>query len=417
VSESETRPASVGAAAAEPADQPPEPADQPPEAAERRPSEAAERRPSEAAERPSPEGVEEHGEAPRRTRFGIPGEPLQRHSPFYIGFFGALGALVAIMLMDAVAATRTYLVLIVVSFFIAVGLDPVVRWLVRRGLRRGLAVAIVALGFLGAVTLFVISLVPVVSDQIQALIDNVPTWIEDARRNETLLDLDERYNIFDRVEGTLTSSDLANQVFGGALGVGAFVLSALFNAFVIFILTLYFLSSLPTIRRAFLQLAPESRRERIGHLTDAVLDQTGGYVIGAVGIATCAAVSTAIFLTIAGLGEYAIALALVVGLLDFIPLIGATIGAVIVSIIGFATSLGIGIACVIFFVIYQQIENYLVYPRIMSRSMSIPAVVTVVAALLGGSLAGVPGALLAIPVAAAIIFLTREVLVPRQAQR
>jgi predicted PurR-regulated permease PerM len=360
--------------------------------------------------------VEGNGRVGRRARFGTPGEPLQRHSPFYLGFFGALGALIAIMLVNAITATRGVLVLIVVSFFLAVGLDPLVRWLVRRGLRRGLAVLIVALGFLGAITLFVISLVPVVGDQIQALIDNVPEWIEEARRNKTLLDLDEKYNVFDRVESTLTSGDLANQVFGGALGVGAFVLSALFNAFVIFVLTLYFLSALPTIRRAFLQLAPESRRERIGHLTDAVLEQTGGYVIGAVGIATCAAVSTAIFLTIAGLGEYAIALALVVGLLDFIPLIGATIGAVIVSIIGFATSLGIGIACVIFFVIYQQIENYIVYPRIMSRSMSIPAVVTVVAALLGGSLMGVPGALLAIPVAAAIIFLTREVLVPRQSQ-
>ncbi|HYJ66567.1 MAG TPA: AI-2E family transporter [Nocardioidaceae bacterium] len=350
------------------------------------------------------------------TRFGTLGAPFQRHSPFYLGFFGALGALVAIILVNAIQATSGILVLIVVSFFIAVGLDPLVRVLTRRGMRRGIAVALVALGFLGAVALFVVSLVPVISDQIQALIDNVPEWIDEARSNQTLLDLDEKYDIFDRVESTLTSSDLANQVFGGALGVGAFVLSALFNVFVIFVLTLYFLSSLPSIRNSFLQVTPESRRERVAYLTDAVLDQTGGYVIGAVGIATCAAISTAIFLTIAGLGEYAIALALVVGLLDFIPLIGATIGAFIVSIIGFATSLGIGIACVIFFVIYQQIENYIVYPRIMSRSMSVSPVVTVVAALLGGSLLGVPGALLAIPVAAAVLFLIREIVVPRQAQ-
>jgi predicted PurR-regulated permease PerM len=356
------------------------------------------------------------GKPAERSRFGMPGAPLQRHSPFYIGFFGALGALVAITLVNAIEATSGILVLIVVSFFLAVGLDPLVRVLTRRGLRRGLAVAIVALGLLGALALFVVSLVPVVSDQIQALIDNVPEWIDEARGNKTLLNLDEKYDIFDRVESTLTSSDLANQAFGGALGVGAFVLNALFNAFVIFVLTLYFLVSLPMIRNSFLQLAPESRRERVAHLTDAVLDQTGGYVIGAVGIATCAAISTAIFLTIAGLGEYAIALALVVGLLDFIPLIGATIGSVIVSIIGFATSLGIGIACVIFFVIYQQIENYVVYPRIMSRSMSVPAVVTIIAALLGGSLLGVPGALLAIPVAAAVLFIIREVVVPRQAQ-
>lgn len=345
-----------------------------------------------------------------------PGAPFQRHSPFYIGFFGALGALVAITLVEAITATRGVLILIVVSFFIAVGLDPLVRRLTRAGMRRSIAVALVAFGLLGALALFVVSLVPVVTDQVQALIDNVPEWIEEARRNKTLLDLDERYDIFDRVEGTLTSSDLANQVFGGALGVGVFVLSALFNAFVIFILSLYFLVSLPMIRGSFLQLAPATRRDRVAYLTDAVIDQTGGYVIGAIGIATCAAVSTGIFLTIVGLGDYAIALALVVGLLDFIPLIGATIGAVIVSIIGFATSLGIGLACVIFFVIYQQIENYIVYPRIMSKSMSVPAVVTIVAALLGGSLLGVPGALLAIPVAAAVLFIIREVVVPRQAQ-
>jgi len=244
----------------------------------------------------------------------------------------------------------------------------------------------------------------------------VPDWIHQARQNPTLLDLDQRYDIFNKIESTLTSSDLANQVFGGALGVGFFVLSALFNAFVIFILTLYFLVSLPMIRASFLQLAPATRRDRVAYLTDSVIDQTGGYVIGAVGIATCAAVVTGIFLTIVGLGAYAIALALVVGLLDFIPLIGATIGAVIVSIIGFATGVGVGLACVIFFVIYQQIENYIVYPRIMSKSMSVPAVVTIVAALLGGSLLGVPGALLAIPVAAGVLFLIREVVVPRQSQ-
>jgi predicted PurR-regulated permease PerM len=170
------------------------------------------------------------------------------------------------------------------------------------------------------------------------------------------------------------------------------------------------------IRSSFLELAPASRRDRVAYLTDSVIDQTGGYVIGAMGIAACAAVSTGIFLTIVGLGAYAIALALVVGLLDFIPLIGATIGAVIVSIIGFATGVGVGLACVIFFVIYQQIENYIVYPRIMSKSMSVPAVVTIVAALIGGSLLGVPGALLAIPVAAAVLFIMREVVVPRQSQ-
>ena len=119
----------------------------------------------------------------------------------------------------------------------------------------------------------------------------------------------------------------------------------------------------------------------------------------------CAGITTLVFLFIVGLGEYAVALAAVVALLDVIPMIGATLGAVVVSAIGFATDLKIGIACVIFYVVYQQFENYLIYPRVMSRSVDIPGSVTVIAALIGASLLGVVGALLAIPTAAAVMLL------------
>jgi predicted PurR-regulated permease PerM len=168
------------------------------------------------------------------------------------------------------------------------------------------------------------------------------------------------------------------------------------------------------LKAACYTVVPASRRDRVRTLTEAILAQTSAYVAGAFGVALTAGVCTTIFLTIVGLGEYAVALGVVVALLDFIPMIGATIGAVIVCLIAFATSPGIGIACTIFFLIYQQVENYVVYPRIMARSMSIPGVVTIVAVLLGGSLLGVVGALLAIPIAAAILFLLREVVVPRQ---
>ena len=116
----------------------------------------------------------------------------------------------------------------------------------------------------------------------------------------------------------------------------------------------------------------------------------------------CAGISTLVFLFIVGLGEYAVALALVVALLDVIPMIGATLGAVIVSAIGLATDLKVGIACIIFYIVYQQVENYLIYPRVMSKSVDIPGAITVIAALIGASLLGVVGALLAIPTAAAI---------------
>jgi predicted PurR-regulated permease PerM len=134
-------------------------------------------------------------------------------------------------------------------------------------------------------------------------------------------------------------------------------------------------------------------------------------------VALCAGITSLVFLFLIGLGEYAVALAFVVALLDVIPMIGATIGAVLVSAIAFATDVKMGIACVIFYFLYQQIENYVIYPRVMSRSVEIPGSVTVIAALIGAGLLGVVGALLAIPTAAAILLLTREVFIRRQDAR
>ena len=115
-----------------------------------------------------------------------------------------------------------------------------------------------------------------------------------------------------------------------------------------------------------------------------------------------------------GLSEYAVALAAVVALLDVIPMIGATLGAVVVTAIAFATDPKIGIACLVFYIVYQQVENYLIYPRVMSRSVDIPGAMTVIAALIGASLLGVVGALLAIPTAAAVMLLVREVFIRKQ---
>ena len=182
-------------------------------------------------------------------------------------------------------------------------------------------------------------------------------------------------------------------------------------------LTLYFLSSLDQTKTAFYRLAPASRRPRVTALGDRIIRSIGGYVSGAFIVALCAGVSSLIFLFAVGLGEYAVALAFVVALLDVIPMIGATIGAVIVTAIAFATDLKIGIACAIFYLIYQQVENYVIYPRVMTRSVDVPGSVTVVAALIGASLLGVVGALLAIPTAAAILLIMREVVVKRQDQR
>jgi predicted PurR-regulated permease PerM len=349
--------------------------------------------------------------------YGSPGVPFERHSPFYIGFFGGIGVLLAYWLGTQVLAISSVLVLIVVAMFLAAGLNPVVEFFIGRGLKRSWAVLAVIVGVLIALGLFVLAIVPVISDQVAALTRNAPGWLDQLQENATVQELDAKYDVIDRIREYVEKGDFASSIFGGVLGVGLAVLSALANAFIVTVLMLYFLSSLEKTKHAFYRLAPRSRRDRVAKLGDRVIASVGGYVSGAFVVASCAGITSLIFLFIVGLGEYAVALAFVIALLDVIPMIGATLGAVLVTAIGFATDVKIGIACAIFYLIYQQLENYVIYPRVMSRSVDIPGAVTVIAALVGASLLGVVGALLAIPTAAAILLITREVFIRRQDAR
>jgi predicted PurR-regulated permease PerM len=348
---------------------------------------------------------------------GRPGPRLDRHSPFYIGFFGGLGFVVAGWLFHEFERIGGVLILIFVALFIAAGLNPSVEWFQRRGFRRSLAVTMVIIIFLGAVALFLWAIVPVITKQVAELTDNAPEWFDQLQRNRQVQELDDQFDVIDKVRDYVQDGKFATGLFGGVLGISLRVLGALANTFLIIVLTLYFLSSLEKTKTALYSLAPSSRRERVRKLGDRVIESVGGYVAGAFVVALCAGLSSLIFLFVVGMGEYAVALAFVVALLDVIPMIGATIGAVIVSAIGFATDWKIGVACVIFYLIYQQLENYVLYPRVMSRSVDIPGAVTVIAALVGASLLGVVGALLAIPTAAAILLITREVFIRRQDAR
>ena len=347
------------------------------------------------------------GEEPRR-------KGLLEHSPFVLGFFLAAGALLAHWLGGLILAVSPVLVLIVVALFLAAGLNPLVELLGRRGLSRAWSVLAVIVAVLAALALFLVALVPVITDQVNAIIDNAPDWFETLRRNNSVQQFDERFDVIQRAEDFVSKGSFGSQVFGGVVGVGMAVLSALGNAFIVIVLTLYFLASLPSIKRAAYRLAPASRRPRVQDLGDQIVSNVGSYVSGAFVVGFCAGLSSLIFLFVVGLAEYAVALALVVALLDVIPMIGATLGAVVVTAIGFATDPKIGLACLIFYVVYQQVENYLIYPKVMSRSVDIPGSLIVIAALIGAGLLGVVGALLAIPTAAAILLVVREVFLPRQ---
>jgi predicted PurR-regulated permease PerM len=305
-------------------------------------------------------------------------------------------------------------VLVVVAFFLAAGLDPSVRWLSARGLPRAWAVLAVIVGVLTALVLFVVALVPVISDQVTSIVDNAPGWLSRLQGNAQVQAIDDQFDIIAKAQSFIEDGTWAEGLFGGVLGVSMAVLGFLGNAFIVTVLTLYFLASLERTKDALYELAPASKRPRVRSLGDRMLESIGGYVSGAVIVAACAGISSLVFLLVVGLGEYAVALAAVVTLLDVIPMIGATIGAVVVSAIALATDVKIGLICIVFYVVYQQVENYVIYPRVMARSVNVPGAVTVIAALVGAALLGILGALLAIPTAAAVLLLVREVWVPRQ---
>ena len=346
------------------------------------------------------------------TEFGRLGHPLRRDSPFMLGFLGALGVFVAWFLVQAVAQAHSVIVLIVIALFLAVGLSPVVEWLIARGLRRGFAIAIVFFVVIGAFVGFGFAVVPPVVEQSNEIVQELPTYLEDLRSNPTVRQFDDDYGVIERAQKYVTSGDLGQRLFSGIVGVGRVVIGAVFSAFTLLIMTLYFLAALPSMKRQAYRLVPASRRERVTLLSDEVISRIGGFVSGALSVAFIAGLTSYIFLSIVGL-PFALALAVLVAIFDLIPLVGATIAAVIVSLIGFTESVGVGLACIAFYVAYQQFENYFVYPRVMRKAVDVPAPLTIVAVLLGGALLGVVGALLAIPIAAAVLLVLRQVAIPR----
>ena len=345
--------------------------------------------------------------------FGVPGPPTSRWSPFRIGLAGGLGLLTAYGLVKALAAVQSVLVLILISGFLAVGLNPAVEFFERRGLSRGRAVGIVLVVVLLAFVGFLFAIIPPIVTQTSDFIDQAPGYLDELNRNRTVAELDERFHVIQQAKDFVQSPSLATSALGGVLGVGKVVFGAVFSAITVLTLTLYFMSSLPSMKQAAYRAVPRSRRARVGLLADDILMRVGGYVAGALTISLCAGISSFLVLVATGV-PYPVALSLVVMITDLIPVIGATIGAVIVSAVAFTQDVRVGIIVAVFYLIYQQVENYLLYPRIMKRSVDVSPAVTIVAVLIGGALLGVPGALLAIPTAAAIQLILVEVLVPRQ---
>ena len=364
---------------------------------------------------PAEPPVDAAAEDSREGRFGKPGAPLNRKNPFMIGLMGGLGVIVAYAIFLGVRNAASILILIFIALFLAIGLNPAVAKLRGWGLPRGGAVAIVALAVIGLLVGGIIALIPPLVGQTTELINNVPDYIQSLQRNETVNQLVQRYDIVNKVKSALDAGTVTSTV-GGVVGGARLLFGTIFNVLTVLVLTIYFMAAFDRLREGAYALVPASRRNRVRLLTDEILTKVGAYMVGALAIAVVAGASTFVLAMILGLA-YPFALAVVVAVCDLIPQIGATLGAIIVSLVGLASSLTDGIICIVFFIVYQQIENYLIYPSVMRRSVKVSDVAAVVAALLGVGLFGVIGALVAIPMVAAVQLIGREVIVPSQQNR
>jgi predicted PurR-regulated permease PerM len=350
------------------------------------------------------------------TDFGAQGNPIDRSHPFYFGFVATLGALVAIVLMRALASTSQIFVLIIVALFLATGLNPAVVAIQKRGMSRASAVAVIFISVIGFVIFFVAVVIPPVVSQGTQLINSGPTLLSDLKNNSTIADLNSQFGIIDTLQSKLkeitADGTLIVSAFGGVIGVGRSVLSGTFTALTVLILTLYFITSLPQMVNLGVRFAPASRRDRVNLLTHAVISRVGSFVGSQIVIAAMASIFVLALSFVLGLPS-PIAIAMIVLVCGLIPLIGHFIGCSVVTIIALTQSVSIGIIAFIAYVVYVQVENYLVTPRIMKRTLAVPGAVTIIAALIGTSLLGLVGGLLAVPIAASIILILDEVVFPR----
>lgn len=348
--------------------------------------------------------------------FGVRGAPIDRKHPFYFGFMATLGAVLAFTLMRAMASLSQIFILILSALFLAMGLNPTVEALRNRGLKRVQAVAVIFAGVFAFIALFAAVVIPPLVSQGSALISNLPSLLDNLKNNAFINDLNIRYHIVDqistKVQSVTSNGSLMISTFGGVVGVGRTVLSGVFTGITILILTLYFITSLPQAVQLGLRFVPASRRNRVEKLTNAVIGNVGIFVGSQILIATMAALFISAASAILGLPS-PVAIGVTIFICALVPLIGNYLGIAITTIIGLTQSVSTGVIIFILYVIYVQLENYLITPRIMKRSLAVPGVVTLLSAMVGSSLLGLIGGLLAVPVAASLILILEQVVFPR----
>jgi len=323
----------------------------------------------------------------------------------------AASAVVAVLaLTGAMYAARDVLLLIFVSFVFGIGLQRPIDWLERHGVRRGVALGLIVFGVLATIGLFLALVIPTVTRSVQSLIEQGPDTIEKFRNQKWVANLDERFDLTDKLEEY--ASDLPSQV----AGAGRSLLTLVAGGLTVLILTLYFASSLPQMVEGAARLMTPRRREQFDRGVREVIDRVGGYVVGNTIVSIIAGAVTFAGLVVIGV-PFPAALAFWVALTDFVPSVGALIGAVVVLAVSTSGGLGMFLWTLAFIVVYQQVENYLIVPKVMRNTIDVSVGAVVISLLVGGTIAGFPGVLLALPVVASARAVLEDLYLRERRQR
>ncbi len=325
-----------------------------------------------------------------------------------------LGIILAVaILVEVVLISRQVLTWVLIALFFALALNPAVDWLQRRGVKkRGLAVGLVYIVVFAAIALVGYVFVPPLIDQINHLVDKIPDYIHDLTKGKGKLGFLERdYHIVEKVEDALHKGG-ASKLFGfsgTAISITKSVVTIVVAIVTITFMTFFMLLEGPMWVNRGIGLLPEKSRPRWRGVGRDIYRTVGGYVFGNVLISVIAGGSAAIVLFIMGV-PLPVALGLLVGLFDLIPLAGATLALIVVGTIAFLHSIPAGIVVVAFFIVYQQVENHVLQPVIYGKTVKLSPLTVLIAVLVGAALAGIIGALAAIPIAGGIQVVIRDLL-------
>ncbi|WP_298943683.1 AI-2E family transporter [uncultured Microbacterium sp.] len=350
--------------------------------------------------------------------------PLERtfwthlNRPFGVGFLLTAGALLAIGLGAAVTSLATIWIYIAFALFAALGLDPVVRSLQRRHVPRTWGIVIVYSVFTLLLVGVMWLVVPTVIRQIAQFLDSIPTMIADFQNTDAYAWLRDQFGDqvpvwLDQLQAFITNPNNIATIGGGVLQVGVGIATTISGIIIIIVLSLYFLASLDQMKSAFYRLAPARNREFVGEMTEEITGSVGSYLMGMVVLAFFNSVITFILYSILGL-PFPLLLAVVAFCLTIIPLVGTVIFWIVGTVVALFSSPIAALVFGVLYLIYMQLEAYVLTPKVMNKAIAVPGSLVVIGALVGGTLMGLLGALVAIPVTASILLIIKKVFIPRQ---